>query len=168
MAQIPGVDREAQLAEMRKLEGMLGRWLGQGERYLPSGETYAFTQTLEITPQSGGLIVTIAGQSLPHMENLEERKTKTPGAGSFAVVTYDETQAAYQFRSFGFGRMIAAEAELVDDRIFRWTTAGPVMLRFTIDLREDGVWEEIGERSRDGGETWEPTNKLTAYRVARR
>jgi len=166
-AQGPDIDREAQIEAMAKLEPLLGRWLGQGERYLPSGETYAFTQTLDNDVEAGGVVVTISGRSLHHVTDMDERKTKRPGAGSFAVVTYDERSETYAFRSFGFGRLYEAEAEFVKKRVFRWTLAGPVMLRFTIDLTEDGVWEELGERSADGGKTWSPTNKLTAYRVER-
>ena len=50
--------------------------------------------------------------------------------------------------------------------MFRWTaTAGPALLRFTIDLSQSGVWNEHGERSGDGGKTWTTTNRLIAYRV---
>lgn len=168
LAQFPGVDADAQREQMRLLEVMHGQWLGQGERYLPNGEKYAFTQTLEIRPESGGLITTIAGQSLNHMRDIDDRLTKQPGSGSFAVLMYDEKNADYLFRSFGFGLLVEARAEFVRPRVFRWTVSGPVILRFTIDLTEDGVWEELGERSRDGGETWEATNRLTAYRVEER
>lgn len=168
MAQFPGVDTEKQRERMALMQVMHGQWLGQGERYLADGESYSFTQTLEIRPESGGLITTIAGQSLHHMQALDDRSTLRPGNGSFAVLMYDEENEDYLFRSFGFGLLIEARAEFVKPRVFRWTVAGPVMLRFTIDLTEDGVWEELGERSRDGGQSWEPTNRLTAYRVERR
>lgn len=167
-AQFPGVDSAAQREAMRPLAVMHGQWLGQGRRYRPDGERYDFTQTLEIRPEADGLITTIAGQSLRQLEALEDRRTLRPGTGSFAVVMYDEAAGDYLFRSFGFGTLVEARAEFIRDRVFRWVVAGPVMLRFTIDLTEDGVWEELGERSSDGGVTWKPTNRLTAYRVEAR
>ena len=164
-AQTPLRDMAAQRAAMEKLTLMHGTWLGQGERYLPSGERYAFTQTLRIQPEASGLITTIAGQSLHHGDPAE----KQPGSGSFAVVMYDETSGTYRFHSFGFGQRVEAMAEFVSDNVFRWTVAaGPAMLRFTIDRTEDGVWNELGERSADGGATWSPTNRLIAYRTAAR
>lgn len=166
--QFPGVDPAAQREAMAPLSVMHGQWLGQGERYLPDGGRYRFTQTLEIRPESDGLITTIAGQSLRHMTELDDRLTLKPGSGSFAVVMFDESKKDYLFRSFGFGTLVEARAEFVRDRVFRWVVAGPTMLRFTIDLTEDGVWEELGERSVDGGETWVATNRLTAYRVEKR
>ena len=167
-AQFPGVDVDEQRRQMAALSVMHGQWLGQGERYLPDGSSYRFTQTLEIRPESGGLITTIAGQSLRHLQALEDRLGMRPGNGSFAVLTYDEERRDYLFRSFGFGLLVEARADFVSDRVFRWTVPGPVMLRFTIDLTRDGVWDELGERSRDGGKTWQPTNRLTAYRVEAR
>ena len=167
-AQFPGIDTAAQRAAMKPLEIMHGQWLGQGERYRPDGERYYFTQTLEIRPEAEGLMTTIAGQSLRHLKELEDRHELRPGTGSFAVVMHDEAAGDYLFRSFGFGTLVEARAGFVRDRVFRWVVDGPVMLRFTIDLTEDGVWEELGERSVDGGETWVQTNRLTAYRVEAR
>ncbi|MEO0412208.1 MAG: hypothetical protein AAF221_10275 [Pseudomonadota bacterium] len=164
-AQTPMRDLAAQRSAMQKLSVMHGTWLGQGERYLPSGETYRFTQTLRIAPQSSGLLTTIAGQSLHHGNEAE----KKPGSGSFAVVMFDETGGGYRFHSFGFGQRVEADASFPSPRVFRWTVAaGPALLRFTIDLTQDGVWNELGERSGDGGKTWQPTNKLIAYRTALR
>lgn len=164
LAQMPNVDLAAQRSAMAALDRMHGKWLGQGDRFTKDGATYRFTQTMEIEPESDGLIMTISAKSLHHGDATE----KKPGSGSFAVVTYDDASKAYLFRSFGFGNMIPAKAELVSPDVFRWTVAGPLMIRFTIDLTTDGVWQELGERSTDGGTTWTPTNKLTAYRTAGR
>jgi hypothetical protein len=166
LAQTPQRDLVAQRAAMAKLEGLTGRWLGQGERSTPTGEQYRFTQTMDNNPHAGGLLITLQGKSLRQGD--ADAIKPNPG-GSFAVLSYDERTQAYEFRSFGFGEMVPAKAELVTPTTFRWTTAaGPAMLRFTIDMATPGVWKELGERSADGGKTWQFVNRLTAYRVETR
>lgn len=161
-AQTPMRDLPAQRAAMAKLDALKGRWLGQGERRMPDGTSHAFSQTMENLPAANGLVLTISGKSLRH----GPADANQPGSGSFAVVTYDDKAGVYEFRSFGFGEMVPAKAELVTPTMFRWTaSAGPALLRFTIDLSQSGVWNEHGERSGDGGKTWQTTNRLIAYRV---
>ena len=165
-AQTPQRDLAAQRVAMAKLDALKGRWLGLAERSTPDGKAYTFTQTMIIEPHASGLIVTIEGKSIRNGGGIDVEK---PGGGSFAVVTYDDKAAAYEFRSFGFGEMVPAKAELVTPTSFRWTAAaGPAMLRFTIDLSKPDVWNELGERSGDGGKTWQPTNRLIAHRVEAR
>lgn len=164
-AQTPQRDLEAQRAAMSKLDALKGRWLGLAERMTPEGKSYNFTQTMNNEPRASGLILTIEGKSIHH----GEIDKQSPRSGSFAVVTYDDKAAAYEFRSFGFGEMVPAKAELVTPTSFRWTVAaGPAMLRFTIDLSTPDVWNELGERSADGGKSWQMTNRLIAHRVEAR
>jgi hypothetical protein len=164
-AQTPQRDLAAQAAAMRKLDALAGRWLGQGVRMNADGSSYAFTQTMTNEPHANGLLLTLEGRSL-RQGAPEENK---PGTGSFAVISFDDKSGEYLLRSFGFGEMVPAKAELVTPSTFRWTAAaGPAMLRFTIDLSKPGVWNETGERSGDGGKTWTPTNRLIAYRVEAR
>jgi hypothetical protein len=165
VAQTPQRNLPAQIAAMAKLDALKGRWLGQGERFLPDGSRYNFAQTMNNDSHSGGLVLTLQGLSLRQGEPDANR----PGTGSFAVITFDDRAGVYQFRSFGFGEMVEANAELVDASTFRWTTAvGPAMLRFTIDLSRPGIWNETGERSIDGGKSWQTTNRLIAYRTETR
>lgn len=161
-AQTPQRNLPAQMAAMSKLDALKGRWLGQGERFTADGKTYAFTQTMDNAPAASGLVLTISGKSLRQ----GPADTNQPGGGSFAVVTFDDLTGMYEFRSFGFGEVVPAKAELLTPTTFRWTAAaGPALLRFTIDLSKPGVWNELGERSGDGGKTWQTTNRLIAYRV---
>jgi hypothetical protein len=165
VAQTPQRDLAAQAAGMRKLDALAGRWLGQGVRMNADGSSYNFTQTMTNEPHANGLLLTLEGRSLKQGPAEENR----PGTGSFAVISFDDKTGEYLLRSFGFGEMVAAKAELVTPTTFRWTAAaGPAMLRFTIDLSKPGVWGETGERSGDGGKTWTMTNKLTAHRVEAR
>lgn len=164
-AQTPQRDLAAQRAAMAKLDALKGRWLGQAERMMPDGTTYMFSQTMINAPHANGLVLTLEGKSLRHGAPGEH----APGAGSFAVVTYDDRTGTYELRSFGFGEMVPAKAELVSPTLFRWTAAaGPAQLRFTIDLSKPDIWNELGERSADGGKTWQVTNRLIAHRVEAR
>ncbi len=153
-------DLGAQATAMNEIAFMKGRWLGRGYRLPPAGSRYDYTQTMVIEAKSGGILLSIEGLSLRHAENADK-----PGTGSFAVVSYDERTRQYAFRSFGFGEMIPATFEVVRPNVVRWTTAGPFMLRFTIDGSKPGIWNEAGERSSDGSKSWTPTHALTAWRV---
>ncbi|MFZ4688773.1 MAG: hypothetical protein ACOYLS_06020 [Polymorphobacter sp.] len=164
-AQTPQRDLAAQAAAMRKIDALAGRWLGQGVRMNPDGSSYAFTQTMINEPHANGLLLTLEGRSLRQ----GAAEAFQPGSGSFGVISFDEKTGEYTLRSFGFGEMVPARAELIGATTFRWTAAaGPAMLRFTIDLSKPGVWNELGERSGDGGKTWQATNRLIAYRVEAR
>ena len=164
-AQTPQRDLAAQAAAMRSISGLKGRWLGQGVRLNLDGTSYNFTQTMINEPHANGLLLTLEGKSLRQ----GSAEAFQPGSGSFAVISFDDKTGEYLLRSFGFGEMVPAKAELIAPSTFRWTAAaGPAMLRFTIDLSKPGVWNEVGERSGDGGKTWQATNKLVAYRVEER
>jgi hypothetical protein len=153
-------DLAAQAQAMAAIGFMKGRWLGRGWRALPGGGRYDYTQTMTIEGKAGGILLAIEGLSLRHGADAAK-----PGGGSFAVVSYDERDREYEFRSFGFGELIPATARIVRSGVFEWTTAGPVMLRFTVDGTVPGEWRETGERSSDGGKSWTPTHALTAWRV---
>lgn len=159
LAQTPR-DLPAQATAMKQIDFMKGRWLGRGYRLMPDGKRYDYTQTMTIEGKGGGILLAIEGLSLRHGADAAK-----PGGGSFAVVSYDERTKTYDFRSFGFGELIPATAKLVRPQVFEWTTAGPLMLRFTVDGTMPGEWRETGERSTDGGKTWSPTHALTAWRV---
>ena len=153
-------DIPAQAKAMAEIAFMKGKWLGRGWRQPPTGARYDYTQTMTVEAKSGGILLAVEGLSLRHGENAAK-----PGGGSFAVLGYDERAKRYDFRSFGFGEMIPATAELVRPGVFRWTTTGPIMLRFTVDGSTPGEWRETGERSSDSGASWTPTHALTAWRV---
>lgn len=159
----PPRDLAAQSKAMADIAFLRGRWLGRGERTPPSGARYSYAQTMLVEPKAGGIILAIEGLSLR-----EGSAAAPPGTGSYAVISYDERARKYRFRSFGFGEMIDADAELVGPGVFRWTTAGPLAFRFTVDGSKPGLWSETGERSADRGESWTPTHGLTAYRVETR
>jgi hypothetical protein len=153
-------DLTAQATAMKDLAFLKGRWLGRGYRLMVDGKRADYTQTMLVEAKAGGILLSIEGLSLRHAEDAGK-----PGTGSFAVVGYDDRARRYEFRSFGFGEMIPADARLVRPGVFEWTTAGPLMFRFTVDGSVPNEWRETGERSTDGGKTWTPTHALTAWRV---
>jgi hypothetical protein len=153
-------DLTAQATAMKDIAFLRGRWLGRGHRWMPDGKRVEYTQTMLVEAKSGGILLSIEGLSLRHAEDAGK-----PGGGSFAVVSYDDRVKRYEFRSFGFGEMITADARLVKPGVFEWLTAGPLMFRFTVDGTVPNEWRETGERSTDGGKTWTPTHALTAWRV---
>jgi hypothetical protein len=156
-------DLKAQAQAMEQLAPMLGTWMGEGWRVLPDGQRITFTQTMKLESKAGGLAYTIEGMSWRHAT-----PNARPSPGSFGIISFDDRTKAYQFRSFTFGELIDAPAELVRAGVFRWTVPGAAALRFTVDMNTPNSWSETGERSTDGGKTWVQTYGLTAYRTGSR
>lgn len=156
-AQMP--DTAAQRAEMAKLDFLLGSWLGQGWRIMPDGQRRETSHWVHVASKANGLVYTIEGRGVRQGDMAEK-----PSDGSIAVIGYDPAEEQYFFHSYTFGGLSLAEGELVSDKVFRWTTTGPVTIRFTVDVSAPGVWREIGEvATADGG--WRQTYAMTHYRV---
>lgn len=147
---------------MAAISGLKGVWLGDGWRILPDGARVTFTQLMTVEPKAGGAVFTIEGKSL----RTSEANAK-PGAGSFGVITFEPARG-YRFRSFSRGDYVDVPAEVTGPGVFRWTVPGDVALRFTVDSNRKDGWDEIGERSTDGGKTWIPTYGVTAHRIEAR
>jgi hypothetical protein len=146
-------------AAMAAISGLKGVWLGDGWRILPDGKRVTFTQLMTIEPKAGGAVYTIEGKSLRTNE-----PGARPGSGSFGVITFEPARG-YRFRSFSRGDYVDVPGEVVGPGVFRWTVPGAVSLRFTVDSNRKDGWDEIGERSTDGGKTWAPTYGVNATRI---
>jgi len=130
-----------------------GRWMGSGWAWVGPGERREFTITETVEPRLQGLLLLVQGQGTSQ-DPVTGETIRSHDA--LAVISYDPEAGQYRFRHYAMdGR--TGEAELVrTDTGFQWgfhdeRRDGDV--RFTITLDGDR-WHEVGQFSRDGGETW--------------
>lgn len=132
------------LEAMKQLEFMVGQWSGTGWRMDHQGQKQTFNQTENIQWKLDRAIMMIEGQG---------KKDDTVVHDALAIVSYNETEANYNFRSYlATGREGSYTATLEDNQTFIWTIDAPgVTIRYTIQIKDDH-WHEIGEMKR--GEQW--------------
>ena len=63
--------------------------------------------------------------------------------------------------------MDAASGEILPDGAFEWRIENPYVgiMKNTVRLTTDGSWLEIGEQSRDGGESWKHFFEMSLRKV---
>lgn len=152
-----------ELAEMKRLDFLVGQWQGEGWIVFGRGERHTFRQTENVQRKVDGAVLLIEGLG----------KSKDPdnsGAiihSAFAVLSYDKDAKIFRWRAFrAGGSSIDTEAK-VSENMLVWGFRDPRggNMRFTITLNEKGQWFEIGEMSRDG-QTWIKFFEMTLTRMA--
>ncbi|MDQ1419291.1 MAG: hypothetical protein QOJ52_1253, partial [Acidimicrobiaceae bacterium] len=147
----------AQVAGMKKLGFMVGRWVGPGWSLGQKGERVEFTQTEQVTLQLSGELMTVQGIG---------RVRGIPSFSAFATATFDPATATYPWQAFSQGSKVETTLGVTDNR-FTWSfdpTPG-VTVRYAATFTKD-TWHETGEMSIDGGKTWMPNLDMTLSRVA--
>ncbi len=150
------------LAEMKKLDFLVGQWQGEGYFLLGPSQRKTFSQTENIQRKVDGTIL--------HIEGLG--KSKDPGNEGttihnvFGIVSYDKDTKVYRWRVYrADGSVIDTEAKVSGNTLVWGMRERGADIRFTITLNEKGQWIEIGEFSRDG-KTWQKFFEMTLRRVA--
>lgn len=147
----PGPSPE-QVAAMAELAWLEGTWEGSG--WIQMGpehrEEFTVRETAEL--ELGGLVVVVRGEGFGATADGGQRKVHD----ALGVIEFDPAAGEYRMHAWQMqGRSIVAPAEMVDGG-FRWslpeTPAGPI--RYTLRHTDDSHWHEVGEISRDGGESW--------------
>jgi hypothetical protein len=157
----------AQLAEMKKLDFLVGQWKGEGWIVLGPGQRRTFRQTENVQRKLDGLLLSIEGLGKGNVPGKAEEVTVH---NAFAVVSYDSETKAFRFHAYsGDGSTVAyidSEAQ-VSAKTLVWGFHHPRGgdIRFTITLNEKEQWLEVGEFSRDG-KTWQKFFEMTLNRVA--
>ncbi|HLJ85690.1 MAG TPA: DUF1579 family protein [Candidatus Angelobacter sp.] len=158
----PGAPGTAnQLAEMKKLDFLLGSWKGSGYFEFGPGKRKTFTETENIQKKLGGLVLFIEGEGLAGGEK------PTPIHSALALVSYDEQSKNFKWYAYRAGSGALDTTAKVGDNTLEWGFADPHAgnIRFVIKLNEKGQWFETGEASRDGA-TWQKFFEMTLDRVA--
>ena len=153
-AALPDAYPPAQIAAMKRIDFLVGKWRGNGWVMGYNGKRIPFTNNESVELRLGGLIAVVEGLGKSKDSATgEERITHN----AFAVLSYDPQAKVYRWRTHTFhggpGLDITAD---IGDKNFVWGFKMPQVgdTRYTITLNEKGNWFEIGEMSRDGGKTW--------------
>lgn len=144
----------AQREALGALDFMDGAWRGQAVVHGPGG-TETLTQTERVGSMLGGSIKVIEG-----------RGYAADGSTVFnamAVLSWDEREGRYRFRSWANGFSGDYRFERTEDG-FRWETpAGPnARIEYVATIR-DGTWHEVGTFFMEG----QPPRQMIDMRLTR-
>lgn len=144
----PGVAPSAALAE-HAASRFLGRWVGSGWMIDQTGTRHTYEAHERVRWNLAGTAIVIEGLGVARGDD----GAVTIGHDAMAVIRIDEATGEAVFIAGREGEFARHTLEVIDAEagVMRWSPGGPV--RFTITITEDR-WEETGEYSGDGGETW--------------
>ena len=150
---------ETAKAEMAKIAQMAGKWKGGGWILTPAGRHESHSEeTIEMRLDGRALLI----------EGFHtDAKSGAVNHHALAIIAWDDMRREYRFASaLAAGRTGYFPARL-EGKAFVWTIAvpnGPTS-RFTIALDDPDKWREVGEQSRDGGQTWVKFFEMNLDRV---
>lgn len=122
-----------------------GEWSGEGWTYGADGKKRAFTQTEEVAFMLDGAILTVHGTG----RSKDAAPDAKPAFEAFAIISWDEKESAYRFRSYANGHYGEFPLTVLEEGGFQWSTPGGIHYEAAV---KDGVWTEKGFRARpDGG-----------------
>ena len=143
LSQVPAqpAGSEAQRQAVAALDFLDGEWRGEAVVHGPGG-SMTLTQTERVGSLLGGSVKVIEG-----------RGYAADGSTQFnamAVVSWNEREGRYGFRSYANGYSGDYRFERTEDG-FRWETpAGPnARIQYTAIVR-DGIWHEVGDYVAEG------------------
>ncbi|HEY0460242.1 MAG TPA: hypothetical protein VGC97_13975 [Pyrinomonadaceae bacterium] len=135
---------EAQRAEMKKVESMVGQWKGSG--WIQQGaKRETFTGTENVQRKIDGLALLVEGKfSNPEGKVIHE---------TMAVLAFDAKAKGYKFRTYLASGMSGEQDFKVVPDGFEWGFSFRTgTIRYTIKTANE-TWSETGEFSKDG-KTW--------------
>lgn len=126
------------------LSFMDGEWRGQAVSYGPGGVRTELIQTERVGPLLGGSVRVVEG-----------RGYDPNGATAFnalGVISWNETEDRYEFSAWANGRHGIYDLQRTDSGFVWEVPAGPdAVIRYNATV-QDGVWHEVGDYVREGGQ----------------
>lgn len=126
------------------LSFMDGEWRGQAVSYGPGGGRTELIQTERVGPLLGGSVRVVEG-----------RGYDANGATAFnalGVISWNETEDRYEFSAWANGRHGIYDLQRTDSGFVWEVPAGPgAVIRYNATV-QDGVWHEVGDYVREGGQ----------------
>ncbi len=153
----PVPDTAAQKKAIADLAFLAGQWTGQG--WIQMGPTRSsFLQTERVAPFLDGGILLVEGRGV------DAQDASRVHHHAFAVLSWNDAEKRYDFRSYSAGRSGTFAARLTEPGVLVWEMEVPQRkIRYTI--RGTGeTWTESGEFSPDGT-TWREFFHMTLRRV---
>lgn len=126
------------------LSFMDGEWRGQAVSYGPGGVRTELIQTERVGPLLGGSVRVVEG-----------RGYDANGATAFnalGVISWNETEDRYELSAWANGRHGIYDLQRTDSGFVWEVPAGPdAVIRYNATV-QDGVWHEVGDYVREGGQ----------------
>jgi hypothetical protein len=150
--------RSNQHVEMEKLGWLIGKWKGSGWIQIGQQGTKEFTQTETVEGRLDGLVVVIEGRGV-------SKENGTLIHNALAFVSYDDRTRTFRWRAFtNDGRQTDTVAQVRTNSL-EWGLEIPQRgrVRYTLTLKENGEWFEVGEMTQDG-QSWQKFFEMTLRR----
>jgi hypothetical protein len=155
-AQLPPVP-----PSMAALDFMVGEWEGSGWIEYAPGQRGEFSGRERVERRMGGRVLLVEGDFTSWMG---PQQGHVPVHQALGVLSWDPAAAGFTFRAYTAQQSDAgAWRATVDGRRLVWGYEDPSfgVVRFTIEVDDDGTWHEHGVVSADGGETWRRFFEMT-------
>ena len=133
--------------EMSKLDKMVGKWSGTG--WIQQGpKREEFVGTENVQRKLDGLALLVEGRFT------DQKDSSRVIHETLAVLSYNPNTKIYDFKTYlasGRGGDLTLKA---NETNYEWGMEFPEgKILYTITIK-DGVWNEVGKITRDGGKTW--------------
>lgn len=142
------------LAEMKKLDFLVGTWKGTGWVLTQNGrQTSNISETFLY--KLGGQIAVVEGSGVTKDE---KTGVERPTHQAFGIFSYDKVSGKIKFRYYK--AETGDEGETIIEPVGKSITWGfdvsesGSKIKFVLQVNDQGKWVETGEFSRDGGKTW--------------
>ncbi|WP_296820190.1 DUF1579 domain-containing protein [Brevundimonas sp.] len=146
-------EQRQQVADLSFLDG---EWRGEAVIFNRDGSRTTLTQTERVGPLLGGSIRVVEGRGYD--------AAGVTVFNAMAVISWDEREDRYRFRSWANGHDGDFRFERTDTGFVWEVPAGPgAVVRYTATV-QDGVWHEVGAYMREGMEP-RPTIEMTLRRI---
>ena len=125
---------------MKKLDFLVGKWVGEARLRRGPGEPVVLVQTEDAQFKLGGLILEIEGTGRTKPEN-------KPALQALAIISFDDETGKYYMRAFNDGRFLETDVKLVEDgKSLTWGFAlGEIRTNSVLRINEKGEWTELAE-----------------------
>lgn len=133
--------------EMLKLDKMVGKWSGSG--WIQQGkEREEFVGTENVQWKVDGTAILVEGRFT------DKKDSSHVIHETLAVLSYNPNTKIYDFKTYLATGRTGDFTFKVNENNYEWGMEFPGgKILYTIVIK-DGVWNEVGKLSRDGGKTW--------------
>lgn len=126
------------------LSFMDGEWRGQAVSYGPGGVRTELVQTERVGPFLGGSIRVVEGRGYD--------AAGETAFNAMGIISWNDTEDRYQFSAWANGRQGQYRFERTATGFIWEMPAGPgANIRYTATV-QNGVWHEVGDYIREGGQ----------------
>lgn len=125
---------------MKKLDFLVGKWMGEARISRGAGETTELVQTEEAGFKLDGLILVIEGIG-------RAKSDGTPVLQAFGVISHEDETQTYRMRAFNDGRFLETEVKLSEGHTgMTWGFAlGEIKTKSVMRINEKDEWTELHE-----------------------